>query len=125
MDSLINQPRCSIVGRLTLVPVPVVLVIVIAAIYLGTLRQPFDFDDDGITVGQASLDITLKERLQRAYYHSVQECQAVGPFRPVFWAYTELNSQLFGMNFVAWRAGRLLWPLASIVLMYFLLREFG
>lgn len=99
--------------------------LLVGIVYAGTLAQPFDFDDDGVTVSQAVVRGPFLNRVHRTVVTAVHECRMTGPFRPAFWAYTEFQAYFFSVDAFGWRVVRLAWAATSGALFFLLVVELG
>ncbi|QDU64847.1 hypothetical protein Pan216_57400 [Planctomycetes bacterium Pan216] len=93
--------------------------------YLPSLRCPIDFEDDGARLPNMAAEETLAQRWERTWFGSLEEARFIGPFRPVYHAYYEFQSYLFGTRIEAWRLTRLAILGLSAGLFYVLLRDLG
>ncbi len=94
--------------------------VVLALLYVPTLRTPFDFIDDGNLVYPTPA-MPIGQRLGVVWEKIQANVEALGPFRPVLWAHWELQADLFDANPVVWRAARLCWcALAAMMLLWYL-----
>jgi hypothetical protein len=98
--------------------------LLLASLYLPTLRTRFDFIDDGNLV-YPSPPMPLGKRLLLVWEKIVGNYRHLGPFRPVLWAHWETEAELFRANPVAWRAARMAWAGLAAAVLLWLLRELG
>jgi hypothetical protein len=98
--------------------------VLLASLYLPTLRTPFDFIDDGNLV-YPSAPLPPGQRLLLVWEKIVGNYRHLGPFRPVLWAHWEAEAELFRANPVAWRAGRGVWAALAVAILLWLLHELG
>jgi hypothetical protein len=98
--------------------------LLLACLYLPTLRTRFDFIDDGNLV-YPSEPLPVGQRLALVWQKIVANYRHLGPFRPVLWAHWEAEAELFRANPVAWRAARILWAAVAAAVLLWLLHELG
>jgi hypothetical protein len=98
--------------------------VVVAGLYLPTLRTRFDFIDDGNLV-YPSAPMPPAQRLLLVWDKIVGNFHHLGPFRPVLWVHWEAEAELFRANPVAWRAARMVWAGLAAAVLLWLLRELG
>src|SRR5580700_8338484 len=94
--------------------------VVLALLYVPTLRTPFDFIDDGNLVYPTPPTPPV-QRLGVVWEKIQANVDSLGPFRPVLWAHWELQADLFDGSPLLWRISRLCWcALAASMLLWFL-----
>lgn len=102
-----------------------VVAAVVILTYAATLAQPFDFEDDGLIVHSQAAARPNGARLAEIARRTIDDLHTEGPFRPVYWAYFEMQHGAFGGNPVGWRMARLMLAMAAAILMLVLLHELG
>lgn len=96
--------------------------VLLPALYLPTLRTPFDFIDDGNLVYPAP-PMPLADRLHRVWERIEANSIHLGPFRPVLWVHWETFAALCRGDAFRWRCVRLLWCGLAAAALLTLLRE--
>ena len=91
--------------------------------YAGTISQPFDFEDDGVFGYSASATGDISGMFSAISNRTMDDFQTNGPFRPVIWAYFEIQSLLFATSAVARHFVRLGFLFASAMTFHLLLRQ--
>jgi hypothetical protein len=94
----------------------------IAALYLPSLRTPFDFIDDGNLVYPTQFS-SIVQRLDVVWDKIRANYEHLGPFRPVPWVHWEIEADLFHGSAFAWRSARLCWCVLAAGMMLWLLSE--
>lgn len=101
------------------------LPIAVMSIYAGSLAIPFDFEDDGLVIYHDAPKTDLSNRLQETWQRTLADLESRGPFRPVYWAYFDLQDYWFGADVYQWRIARLCLLGVTSFLMFRLCFELG
>jgi hypothetical protein len=98
--------------------------VLIANLYLPTLRTRFDFIDDGNLVYPTG-PLPLAERAGVYWNKVVGNYEALGPFRPVLWLHWEVAADLLRGSEFGWRLSRLVWCGFAAAMLLWLLLDLG